>query len=478
MGTVNKKCQVSTPQEIVIQILDEVGYVTDLYGKRVLENSCGEGNFLAEIVERYIKDCIDRKFSTADIVFGLQRDIHGFEKDRQAHRKCIHKLNEITTKYGLNNIHWNIKRRNALMAAKSGKYQFVIGNPPYLAYPELDSSTRKYLRGHFVSCSKGKPDYYYAFMESALNSLADDGKMAYLVPGNFMKNLYGENLRQYLLPYLYKIVNYSHRRLFVGVLTSSVIIYCDRTRRTEDVQYEDRHYDRISRMPKDRMRGKWIFTDEQQEKCVRFGDYFHAGAPVATQLNEAFVVRNWIGEDEDYVYFENSAIEKAVLRDAVSPKALQQNVQEKIIFPYYYNEQGALMHFSRDDFQIRFPGAMEHLEQYHGQLLERKTDKHAKWFEFGRSQLLMHLNQEKLVMSTFVSVRPRVYELDVESVPYAGICIIARPGYTITQARRVLESELFLDYVHSVGVCTSGNSYRISPTDINSFCFPRMMMEG
>ncbi len=37
-------CQVQTPKKYVIDMLDYIGYDNRLYGKRVLENSCGEGN--------------------------------------------------------------------------------------------------------------------------------------------------------------------------------------------------------------------------------------------------------------------------------------------------------------------------------------------------------------------------------------------------------------------------------------------------
>ena len=42
-------CQIPTPQAYVRQMLDYIDYSEDLYGKRVLENSCGEGNILLEV---------------------------------------------------------------------------------------------------------------------------------------------------------------------------------------------------------------------------------------------------------------------------------------------------------------------------------------------------------------------------------------------------------------------------------------------
>jgi hypothetical protein len=53
----NKKCQVFTPQDYVKKLLDSVDYTHDLYGKKIIENSCGDGNILAEVVQRYIEDC-------------------------------------------------------------------------------------------------------------------------------------------------------------------------------------------------------------------------------------------------------------------------------------------------------------------------------------------------------------------------------------------------------------------------------------
>ena len=59
----NKKCQVFTPNDYVKELLDSVGYIDNLYGKKILENSCGDGNILVEVVQRYIDDCRVQGFS-------------------------------------------------------------------------------------------------------------------------------------------------------------------------------------------------------------------------------------------------------------------------------------------------------------------------------------------------------------------------------------------------------------------------------
>ena len=50
-----EKCQIFTPDDIVKSMLNHLGYSDHLYGKTILESSCGNGQFLKEIVIRYIK---------------------------------------------------------------------------------------------------------------------------------------------------------------------------------------------------------------------------------------------------------------------------------------------------------------------------------------------------------------------------------------------------------------------------------------
>lgn len=70
-----EKCQIFTPDDIVKSMLDYLGYSDHLYGKTILESSCGNGQFLKEIVIRYIKDCESRGLSRTKIKNGLGRDI-------------------------------------------------------------------------------------------------------------------------------------------------------------------------------------------------------------------------------------------------------------------------------------------------------------------------------------------------------------------------------------------------------------------
>ena len=96
-----ENCQIFTPLEIVKYILDTIGYKNNIIGKTVLENSCGDGNFLIEITQRYIRCCIRKKYSKKEIKKGLERDIYGYELDSRHFKKCLENLDSLACEYGI-----------------------------------------------------------------------------------------------------------------------------------------------------------------------------------------------------------------------------------------------------------------------------------------------------------------------------------------------------------------------------------------
>ena len=56
-------CQQFTKEYIANEMLDLLGYRKSVYGKKILENSCGEGNILCLVVERYIQNAYEEGYS-------------------------------------------------------------------------------------------------------------------------------------------------------------------------------------------------------------------------------------------------------------------------------------------------------------------------------------------------------------------------------------------------------------------------------
>lgn len=76
-------------------------------------------------------------------------------------------------------------------------------------------------------------------------------------------------------------------------------------------------------------------------------------------------------------------------------------------------------------------------------------------------------------MSTVVTNEIDIYKLDKDTIPYSGIYITTKENsnFTLEDAKFILESNDFMDYVKKVGISVSGKSLRITCKDINNFKF-------
>ena len=470
---INTKCQVFTPPQYAKTLLDYIGYKQNLHNRKIAENSCGDGNILVEIVERYIKDCKKNSLNPDQIKQGLENDIYGAELDQRHIDVCIGRLDQIANKHKIYNVNWNIFRGDFLKTNTQCVFDFVVGNPPYITYSDLEKEDRTYLRENYAVCSIGKFDYCYAFIEASIKSLTENGKLAYLIPTNIFKNVFAANLRKLLLPHLTNIFDFSTKKLFENKLTSSAIIIYDKTQNKNHIIYNDIVNNKHWNISKETLLDKWQFhqpISTTKDRFLCFGDYFHTANSVATLLNEVYIINNFT-ENKTNISVGNYQIEKSLLKVAKSPRSINLQKEEYIIFPYYY-ENNTLIHYSKDDFETIFPFGTQYLYSFAKQLKKRQSDKGIEWFEYGRSQALSHLNQPKLLLSTLITTKVRVYYLTKQEIPTSGLYIIPKNNISLNIAKKILESDPFLEYVNSIGIVANGKSVRITSKDIERFLFP------
>nr|WP_295257124.1 N-6 DNA methylase [uncultured Blautia sp.] len=470
----NKKCQVFTPENYVKELLDSVGYIHDLYGKTILENSCGDGNILVTIVYRYIDDCLEKGLSRSKIKSGLENDIYGIEIDEEQYKKCISNLDEVLKRKHIGKVAWKIINYDYLKWDTTMQFQYIVGNPPYITYSELKEEEQTFVKSNFKTCVDGKFDYCYAFIEKSINLLANNGKMSYLIPSSIFKTVFGNNLRIYMSRYIDYIKDYTQIKIFDKALVKSSIMVLDKQRQHEILHYRDMNLGIQIEIPINCLGEKWVFSDENKNGQYRFGHYFKVSHVVATLFNKAYILQHgkYTETDEGYIY-DDHIIEKAVVRDTETPRTLRYGKKEKILFPYAYNENG-LVRFKNEEFEKLFPGATAHLNIFREELDKRKIDNNAKWYEYGRSQALRGLNRVKLLISTVVTDKVEVYKLSQECIPYAGMYIVEKEDnneYTLDDAIQILTSAEFRKYALRIGIPISGRSVRITSKDIENYMF-------
>lgn len=477
-------CQVQTPKKYVIDMLDYIGYKDQLYGKRVLENSCGEGNILCEIVRRYIRDTRNHGYSDEEIVRGLERDISAYETDSICIRKCKRRLNNVIYSFGIRGIKWDIRNEDFLKS-EGETYDFIIGNPPYITYHDLSEEQRKFLRGKFVSCKEGRFDYSYAFVEASLNHLGHNGQMIYLVPYSIKTNKYAKKLRDILKPYLKAIYDYKTIKVFPDAITSTLIILCENVEIMTGLDYYMVSSNRKTHMENSLFQDKWILEKEKGGESIKgscFGDYFEVFNSVATLCNKAFVLKEYIG-GEDYYKVGSYRIESQLVKNAVSTKSFNKrrksNAIDKIIFPYQYIE-GKIFRYQKSEFEKLFPFGSEYLKQFEQDLIKRKADQNSQWFEYGRSQAITKVFGEKLVLPMVITKSVVIYTAEADEIPYAGYFIKKKPDsiLTLEDAKKIIEDDEFYEYVKECGTPTTPTSYRISVNDIKKYKIRKEWLNG
>lgn len=466
------KCQVFTPPDYVEKLLDSVDYLNDLYGKRILENSCGDGNILVKVVQRYIRDCKNKGFSKTQIKKGLAKDIVGFEIDIEQYNKCIENLNGILDNEEIPRITWRIFNVDFLRNEDIEKYDYIVGNPPYITYNEINKDDQIFLKESFLSCQKGKFDYCYAFIEKSISLLSDNGKMSYLIPSSIFKTVCGSELRNIINPYLYAIKDYAQEKVFDSACVKSAILVLHKNNNDQLFLYNN-GLGKTIKIEKQVLGDKWFFH-KMEKKEKRFGNYFKVSNVVATLLNEAFVLKEYKQDKNGNYITGNTMIECGIVRDTATPRTFRTGKKEKIIFPYNYSEENKLLRFDEKEIKKKYPGAYKYLSTNKKRLVKRDSDENVKWFEYGRCQALTSINCEKCLLPRVISSEIKIYRLSKECIPYAGLFIVPKEDnkeYSLEDAITILEAKEFKEYVECVGTHINGNSLRITSKDVENYTF-------
>ena len=217
---------------------------------------------------------------------------------------------------------------------------------------------------------------------------------------------------------------------------------------------------------------KWIILGNQNISGKRFGEYFEVKNSVATLYNKAFVLKEYEYKDQEYIVGDYR-IEDVLVRDAASTKSLKKR-RDKIIFPYQIVE-GKRVDYTEKEFIKKFPKATEYFKQFKEALRNRKADENTKWFQYGRSQAITKVEGEKIIIPMVITKKVHAYRAGREAIPYAGYFIKCKAGseLTLEDAKSVLESRNFYEYVEICGTPTTPTSYRISVDDIKDYMIIR-----
>lgn len=196
----SEKGQVYTRPSVIDFMLDCLGLKDgrDFTDVKILEPSCGEGEFVAAIARRLLYggeqrpnvDDLLGKVLAIDVV-GRSLDVAKSKVeqilgDRGYSRKDIQRVVA----------DWFIKD-DFLLRDIEATFTHVIGNPPYVRVENIPKGLLAEYRKRFKTMAD-RADLYIPFFEKSLSLLRQRGKLSFICTDRWTKNNYGKSLRQFI----------------------------------------------------------------------------------------------------------------------------------------------------------------------------------------------------------------------------------------------------------------------------------------
>ncbi len=245
-----------TPVEVIDYILTSVGYSynDDIETKDLLDPACGSGGFLVRASRRLISRYLI-KFDKTDkkelknpkkwkgilsrlspdeakiILDAIQERIYGLDinpfachiaemniliqiidlyqktkekyKDYKIERFRIYRTDSLDKTPPQRQI-WDdahaafMKEQEEVDTIKYKKFDFVVGNPPYVRVQHLSKADKNNYAKNYITAEKSY-DIYVLFFERGLQWLKENGKLGFICSNRFATVNYGEKLREYIL---------------------------------------------------------------------------------------------------------------------------------------------------------------------------------------------------------------------------------------------------------------------------------------
>jgi len=443
--------QVFTPPFLVSEILDTVGYnnVT-IINKHVMENSCGNGAFLTEIVRRY-----KANYAGNELQKHLETFIHGIELDENSYKECLKNLDETAAEFGLKNVKWDIQNTDTLTVDYfNGKMDFVIGNPPYVRVHNLENydAVKK-----FKFAEGGMTDLYLVFFEIGFNMLKKGGKLCYITPSSWINSVAGSVLRQNISCHhnLVKLIDLGHFQAFEATTYTMISLF------EKDVIHETFEYQKYDTKVSETLKieetliGNMMYLSDKKT--------LHELRNIYTTASKKYVqVKNGFATLADSVFIGD----KFPFENFLIPTIKASTGKWHLAF-YPYDKNGKPQPKEKIFSDVKIS---DYLENHKDELLKGKTEnENPDWYLYGRTQALKDVWAQKYTINTILK---DVKSIKLNSVPsgsgvYSGLYILTSVNKEILA--QIICNQDFINYISVLKKYKSGGYYTFNSKELEMY---------
>lgn len=412
-----KDGKVYTPENIVDFMLSGLNIKKD---SRILEPSCGMGAFLSKL--ETLSDNVD--------AYDLDEAALNYDKEH------------------FKNVNYYLKD---YLDVIEGGYDFIIGNPPYIRFQDLDELTRFKLK-HMIIGKSGNPDLYYAFIEKSVSLLKPNGVLRFIIPNTWIINTHAKGLRVFLLQYDVSVFDYQSEKVFDDADTYTCILTLRKSNNNDSIEIKSKTGS-FNVLKSDVIKGEpWVNKGHVNQKY----DCINIKNGVCTLADKVFIFK----KSENGEYYSRQLGKYVKLEPELVKRIWKATIMEQhyCLFPY----DDGLNPIDLNN----FPLAKDYLYSCKDVLEERDYDD--VWYTYGRSQGLGSYGTEKLIISLLASPD---YGFKYKIIKDKD-CLVYRGFYQtdkIDEMIQFLENKNVLNYVLENGSKKSGGFAYFSKKILNPF---------
>lgn len=454
--------QVFTPDYLVTFILDEAGYRGQgILRRHCIDNSCGDGAFLCEIVRRYCTEYTKIHGSTQGLQAEVRHYIHGIEIDPVAFACCKENVKITLEAFGISGGSIDIINGDTLTIHKfDNLMDFVVGNPPYVRVHNLEENFDSVKTYAFAN--GGMTDLYLVFFEIGLNMLRPGGKLCYITPSSWINSVAGATLRQYILANrnLLSVIDLEHFQPFKATTYTMISLfergaanrafdyyrYCPQTSSKELVS--EIAFDEVS------IKGYFYLADKNTLADLK--------AILTTPCKKYVSVKNGFATLADDVFISADFPFTRFVIDTIKAST---GKWHKAFFPY--DSSGKPL---PKETIFSYPDISDYLNGNKAFLLKGKTEAEQPfWYLYGRTQALKDVASEKFAINTCIR--------DIKSIKlnlvasgqgvYSGLYILSDILFDTISG--IILSKAFTAYVAALKKYKSGGYYTFNSKELEAF---------
>lgn len=467
----------------------------DIENFKIADISCGCGGFLIN-ASKLLKEKTNKSYKQIfkENIFGVDIQEYSIERTKillslYAIEKGEDEENFDFNLYTADSLEFNLKIEHEQIK-KNGGFDIILGNPPYVCSRNMDKKT-KYLMSKWETCSTGHPDLYIPFFQIGFELLKPNGILGYITVNTFIKSLNGKAIRKYFndKQINLKIIDFEDEQIFKSRTTYTSICFLT-NKISDNIKYitlkqkeleqpfiYQKHFYKDLSIEKGWYLKNRNLVKELEDVGTPFGNLYNTKSGIATLKNKIYIFTP-IKEEKDYFFLdENTKIEKSICKEIANSNLLVKtktinNIIEKIIFPYQYNQEGQFEVIPEEDFKNNHPYAYQYLLSNKELLAARDKGKgkdYKFWYAFGRNQSLERTKYQ-LLFPQLAKEGFHSYITNNENLYfYNGMGALSNNKKELQLLQKLFLTDIFWIYVTSISKHYASNYYSLGRNYIKRF---------